>query len=125
MKQRRIYKGPHKTRVITNESEVPDGFVPSDSFGDRLDRRRISDLQLQGLVPAVKLMRTPTDQAGPLWVCRESVEGLLAAHGDEATTAASRTSPSACAEIVATLERIAIACERTAEMMERAWGGQP
>jgi hypothetical protein len=72
--------GPHKTRIITDESQVPDGFVNMRSYsgGDESFRRLMSKWHITGLVPAYKLMRTVDDRTGPVWVCKESVDRALA-----------------------------------------------
>lgn len=60
-----------KTRVITDAGQVPVGFV---SMADLCrthgepTARALSEAHTQGKVQAVKLMRTPADRSGPVWL---------------------------------------------------------
>lgn len=73
-------KGKYKTRVITDESQVPDDFVRLKEYAETHDeytRRKISEAHIDGLVRAVKLMRSPDDSTGPVWIHRGDAESII------------------------------------------------
>ena len=62
----------YSTMVITDETQVPAGYVRiSELTSDKNAASAISKLHGEGLVPAVKLMRTAKDHSGPVWVDRD------------------------------------------------------
>lgn len=64
-------KAEHETQCIRSESEVPSGYVPMLDFGDSTSYpyKRLSKAQQEGLVRAVKLVRTTKDfVGGRVWV---------------------------------------------------------
>lgn len=71
--------GRFKTKVITEESQVPEGFRRIAAIADSLaDQKRLSDAHTDGLIRAVKLMRSTDDRTGPVWVCPEAAARVLA-----------------------------------------------
>ena len=74
-----------KTKVITEESQVPHGFRRISSLADSLtDQKKLSDAHTDGFIAAVKLMRSTEDRTGPVWVDAEAAREVLA--GDKART---------------------------------------
>ena len=70
--------GRFKTKVITDEAQVPKGFVRIASVADSLaDQKRLSDAHSDGLLEAVKLMRSIDDKHGPVWVDARAAESFL------------------------------------------------
>ncbi len=68
-----------KTKVITEESQVPHGFRRISSLADSLtDQKKLSDAHTDGLIAAVKLMRSTEDRTGPVWVDAEAAREVLA-----------------------------------------------
>lgn len=67
-------------KVITDESQVPSGYVPLSRWGsDKTTHKRLSDAHSDDRLPAVKLMRTTSEaQTGKVWVHEESAMKLLA-----------------------------------------------
>lgn len=66
----------YTTRVITDESQVPEGYVRLKEWGSP-EQQHISKAHQGGLIPAVKLMRNITDTHGPTWVDKEKAEEFL------------------------------------------------
>lgn len=74
-----------KTKVITEESQVPHGFRRISSLADSLtDQKKLSDAHTDGFIAAVKLMRSTEDRTGPVWVDAEAAREVLA--GDKTRT---------------------------------------
>lgn len=68
----------HKTKVITDESQVPAGFKRISSLADSLtDQKKLSDAHTDGIIAAVKLMRSTEDRTGPVWVDAEAARRVL------------------------------------------------
>lgn len=68
----------HKTKVITDESQVPAGFKRISSLADSLpDQKKLSDAHTDGMIAAVKLMRSTEDRTGPVWVDAEAARRVL------------------------------------------------
>ena len=68
----------HKTKVITDESQVPAGFKRIASLADSLtDQKKLSDAHTDGLIAAVKLMRSTEDRTGPVWVDADAARRVL------------------------------------------------
>ena len=68
-----------KTKVITEESQVPHGFRRISSLADSLtDQKKLSDAHTDGFIAAVKLMRSTEDRTGPVWVDAEAAREVLA-----------------------------------------------
>ena len=68
-----------KTKVITEESQVPHGFRRISSLADSLtDQKKLSDAHTNGFIAAVKLMRSTEDRTGPVWVDAEAAREVLA-----------------------------------------------
>lgn len=71
--------GKFKTKVITDESQVPPGFRRIAALADSLsDQKRLSDAHTDGVIAAVKLMRSTDDRTGPVWVDAEAAARVLA-----------------------------------------------
>lgn len=121
-------------RIITSESDVPAGYVPLSSIGNRTEQKTLSDAHNDGHLDAVKLMRTHRDwKTGKVWVdpinaaailqrCKEKRDGKQAAADDDfraAVPADARTVASAEASDAAqTLRRIEAAILRMADALE-------
>ena len=107
------------TKVITDESQVPEGYVRiCDISPSNTEQKRISEAHQDGLISAVKLMRSTRDTVGPVWVHRESAVELLRRHREKATLgipATAGTDP----VLLAALDRLAVACERIADAAEQ------
>ena len=59
----------YSTMVITDETQVPTGYVRICELTTvAAAQASLSKLHGDGLVPAVKLMRTARDHSGPVWV---------------------------------------------------------
>ena len=120
-------KGRYKTRVITHESQVPDGFVNLRSYckGNETLRRLMCKWHTSGLVPAVKLLRTIEDRTGPVWICKESVERFaveqreslerLAAEQAESPLTSPQADPN---EAVVLLRRVAASLDHLVALWE-------
>lgn len=68
----------YKTKVITDESQVPAGFKRISSLADSLtDQKKLSDAHTDGLIEAVKLMRSTDDRTGPVWVDAQAAAHVL------------------------------------------------
>jgi hypothetical protein len=68
-----------KTKVITNESQVPAGFTRISELASSLrDQKKLSDAHTDGLIEAVKLMRSIDDRTGPVWVDAAAAAKVLA-----------------------------------------------
>ena len=111
-----------KTRVITDESQVPDGFeriaVITDS---RTKQKQLSDAHIAGSLAAVKLMRSTDDFAGPVWVNVEQANSIISGRADSAQKNGDGLAVSSWAipeELVRLLERLSEACERIAASAE-------
>jgi hypothetical protein len=69
-----------KTKVITDESQVPEGFKRISLLADSLtDQKKLSDAHTDGFIAAVKLMRSTEDRTGPVWVDAKAAREVLAA----------------------------------------------
>ena len=67
-----------KTKVITDESQVPAGFRRISALADSLsDQKKLSDAHTDGIIAAVKLMRSADDRTGPVWVDAEAAKRVL------------------------------------------------
>jgi hypothetical protein len=74
-----------KTKVITDESQVPQGFKRISLLADSLtDQKKLSDAHTDGFIAAVKLMRSTEDRTGPVWVDAKAAREVLA--GEKART---------------------------------------
>lgn len=70
----------YSTRVITDPSQVPAGYVSLSELRARHRKRwadDVSQLHVAGRIPAVKLMRTADDKLGPVWLDGGAAEALL------------------------------------------------
>lgn len=68
----------YKTRVITDESQVPEGWKRYHEITESpTQQKRLSDAQTEGLIEAVKLMRSPDDRTGPVWVRPDQAASIL------------------------------------------------
>jgi hypothetical protein len=116
-----------KTKVITDESQVPDGFRRISVLADSItDQKKLSDAHTEGVIAAVKLMRSTEDRTGPVWVDAEAARLVLA--GDKPKAKAKQTTDlqyeSVCesmadiatslASVERLLERLAVAAESLA-----------
>jgi hypothetical protein len=71
-----------KTRVITEESQVPAGFKRICEITHSLtEQKQLSDAHTDGRIEAVKLMRSTNERGGPVWVDAAAARLVLA--GDE------------------------------------------
>jgi len=68
----------YRTKVITDESQVPAGFKRISVLADSItDQKKLSDAHTDGLIEAVKLMRSTDDRTGPVWVDAEAARRVL------------------------------------------------
>lgn len=104
------------TKVITDESQAPIGYVRICDManGNQEMARQISRLHNTGAVPAVKLMRSIQDRTGPVWVCKKTVEEMLQNNKPIVPAAQAVFELDASAN----LERIADLTEKTYHTME-------
>jgi hypothetical protein len=121
--------------VSGSGENMPDGFVPLASFGGRDWRtgkppsdeyRLILDAYQRGKIDAVKVMRTPRDKSGPVFV--NAAQAHLLIEEQRRFIASETPKPSAVVGNAATvahlLERIAYALECIREAMpqrESSW----
>lgn len=110
----------YETKCITDISEVPDGFVPLSDFNSRSrDHKRLSDAHKQGLIRAVKLVRTVKDfHNGRVWVEERGAREFLSCDSRVTNTAAVADSTNLIAAINARLSRIESLLERIASASE-------
>jgi len=88
----------HSTKFITDESQVPDGYVPLASFyKNKRIHRALCDAHKAGNVRAVKLVRHEGDiKTGTVWVHGEDAASFQQSYGREApkyTATLSRREP--------------------------------
>jgi hypothetical protein len=76
----------HSTKFITDESQVPDGYVPLASFyKNKRIHRALCDAHKAGNVRAVKLVRHEGDiKTGAVWVHGEDAQLFEHSYGREA-----------------------------------------
>jgi hypothetical protein len=76
----------HSTKFITDESQVPDGYVPLASFyKNKRIHRALCDAHKAGSVRAVKLVRHEGDiKTGTVWVHSEDAKSFEHSYGREA-----------------------------------------
>ena len=106
------------TKVITDESQVPEGFVRICEISpSNTDQKRISEAHQDGFIAAVKLMRSVRDTVGPVWVDKQAAVELLEVQKRKSLAPSTQggTDPA----LVAVLSRLAIACERIADAAEQ------
>jgi len=79
-----------QTKVITDESQVPPGFVPMSRWEkDRVNHKRLSDAHNDGKLHAVKLIRFASEaRTGKVWVHEEDAIRLLAEMDSDKTAKA-------------------------------------
>ncbi len=109
------------TKVITDESQVPEGYVRICEISpSNTEQKRISEAHQEGLIAAVKLMRSTRDTVGPVWVHKEAAVELLRRHKERATLGMQVLHSHAATdpEVVAVLVRLAVAAERIADAAE-------
>jgi hypothetical protein len=126
-----------KQTVTGNASTIPDNFVPLASFGARQSGTRGSDeyewlldAYQTGSIDAVKVMRTPRDKCGPVYV--NAAQAALVIDNRRRWYAESQAAPADpqpqadAATVAKLLERIAYALECIREAMpqrESSWNG--
>lgn len=111
----------YKTAVITSEDQVPAGYVRVHEITkDKSDQNRLFEAHGNGLIPAVKVMRTTSDRNGPVWVDRNAAERVIAAAKDLPSRKRPTPieTPFMLSEIDDKAERIARAVERIASSFE-------
>jgi hypothetical protein len=70
----------YQTRVISDESQVPNGFVRLKELAEKYsdtDRKKLSDAHNNGKIRAVKIMRTVNDRTGATYLHAEDAERFL------------------------------------------------
>jgi hypothetical protein len=75
-KSRKRARGQFKQGLIVSRDQVPEGYVPLVHFGDK-EGASLSEAAKKGLIPSVKLMRTPTDRFGPVFADKTNARGYL------------------------------------------------
>lgn len=120
-----------RTKVITDESQVPAGWKRISALADSItEQKKLSDAHTEGVIEAVKLMRSIEDKTGPVWVDPNDARKVLAAdkpavrHGVADSHAADRRLEGAVIALCeinngitmmqATLERLTAAVESIA-----------
>lgn len=83
-------KSKASQRLIVRESDVPAGYVPLSNFGQRKagaggprEYELLHAAYQSQRIDAVKLMRTPRDQAGPVFIDESQAKRLIAADKNE------------------------------------------
>ena len=127
-----------KTKVITDESQVPNGFKRICQIASSLtDQKKLSDAHNDGFIEGVKLMRSTDDRTGPVWVDAEAALRVLTSnssyhvakagtakqpdsHGNDAALATLTRIDNGLALIHDTLERLANAVESIATQPKTA-----
>jgi len=114
------------SKIITNLSEVPDGWVRIADITDSVtDQKILSDAHNSDVIPAVKLVRLTSEfRIGPVWVDPVAAKALLercqAKRDGRASVGADRELlPVAGVRVVNDdhAERIAVALERIADVI--------
>jgi hypothetical protein len=107
-----------KTKVITDESQVPDGFRRISVLADSItDQKKLSDAHTEGVIAAVKLMRSTEDRTGPVWVDAEAARLVLA--GDKPKAKAKQTTDLQYESVCESLADIASGLGYVVQLLER------
>lgn len=86
----------HSTRFITDESQVPAGYLPLASFTNMRVRRALSDAHKDGRVRAVKLVRHEGDiHTGSVWVHKTDADEFCLSYEQNSFKAVRVNQPSA------------------------------
>jgi hypothetical protein len=85
-----------QTKVITDESQVPQGWMRVSQLCESLaDQRKLSEAHTDGLIAAVKLMRSVNDRGGPVWVSPDDARLVLQSEKPEPSKKFSADPPTA------------------------------
>jgi len=107
-----------KTKVITDESQVPDGFRRISVLADSItDQKKLSDAHTEGVIAAVKLMRSTEDRTGPVWVDAEAARLVLA--GDKPKAKAKQTTDLQYESVCESMADIATSLASVERLIER------
>ena len=107
-----------KTKVITDESQVPDGFKRISVLADSLtDQKKLSDAHTDGVISAVKLMRSTDDRTGPVWVDADAARLVLA--GDKPKAKAKQTTDLQYESVCESMADIATSLAGVERLLER------
>jgi len=107
-----------KTKVITDESQVPDGFKRISVLADSLaDQKKLSDAHTDGVIAAVKLMRSTDDRTGPVWVDADAAHQVLS--GDKPKAKAKQPSDLQYESVCESLADIASGMGYVVQLLER------
>lgn len=109
-------KKKYKTGLITDISQLPQGYVAMSELKrgvDESEKRIMSDAHLEGHVRAFKLMKTPDDIRGQVYLHVQDYEEWKMSR----ETKPSRKGNSNANDNTAALERIALAVEKTNELI--------
>lgn len=84
-----------QTKVITDESQVPEGFVPMSRWErDKTNHKRLSDAHNDGRINAVKLIRFASEaRVGKVWVHEQEAIRFLDALDSSRASQAKVESP--------------------------------
>ena len=107
-----------KTKVITDESQVPDGFRRISVLADSItDQKKLSDAHTEGVIAAVKLMRSTEDRTGPVWADAEAARLVLA--GDKPKAKAKQTTDLQYESVCESMADIATSLDSVERLLER------
>jgi hypothetical protein len=109
----------YQTRVIANESQVPEGYVRLKELAEKYsdnDRKKLSEAHNNGHVRAVKIMRTVNDRTGATYVHEGDADAFLTGKMKRDVKPDKADANQA---LVVELRRIADAQEKTVEILGR------
>jgi len=112
----------YQTRVISDESQVPAGYTRLKELGEKYsdsERKKLSDAHKNGLVRAVKIMRTVTDRTGATYVNSEDAEQYITSRRKREPQAVKDDGRDA---LIYEMRRIAEAQEKAVEILGRLEG---
>ena len=110
----------HQTRVISDESQVPQGYIRLKDLADKYsetDRKKLSDAHNDGHIRAVKIMRTVNDRTGATYVHEGDAEAYLRGRIQKREMKTEKRESGDA--LVVELRRIADAQEKTVEILGR------
>jgi hypothetical protein len=107
-----------KTKVITDESQVPDGFKRISVLADSpANQKKLSDAHTNGVIAAVKLMRSTDDRTGPVWVHVDDARRVLT--GDKPKAKAKQQADLQYESVCESMTNIATSLAGVERMLER------
>lgn len=108
-----------RTKVITDESQVPAGFKRICEITQSLtEQKQLSDAHTDGRIEAVKLMRSTTERGGPVWVDSDGARRVLS--GDDHRHQIGHANKTQPAGALPTCVQIESVCESLADLAQSA-----